>query len=53
MAMPLTGFDEEPSSPVMREETTEKKKPKTMMATAERTAIPRPGHRLAAGAGTT
>ena len=28
MAIPLTGFDDEPSSPVMREETTEKKKPK-------------------------
>ena len=42
MAIPLIGFDDEPSSPVIREETTAKKKPKTMMATAERmdTAIP-------------
>src|SRR5687768_2105125 len=43
MAMPLTGFDDDPSSPVMREETTEKKKPKTMMATAEMTPIQNPG----------
>ena len=49
MAMPLTGFEDEPSSPVMREETTEKKKPKTMMATAERTRDPEPGHRLELG----
>ena len=47
--MPLTGFDEEPSSPVMREETTEKKKPKTMIAIAERRATPNPGHHLELG----
>ena len=49
MAMPLTGFDDEPSSPVMREETTEKKKPNTMMATAERTETPSPGTALSWG----
>ena len=43
MAMPLTGFDDEPSSPVIREDTTEKKKPNTMIATADRTAMPTPG----------
>ena len=49
MAIPLTGFEEEPSSPVIREETTEKKKPNTMIATAERTARPRPGTALSWG----
>ena len=49
MAMPLTGFDEEPSSPVMRDETTEKKKPNTMMATAERTRHAEAGHGLELG----
>ena len=43
MAMPLIGLDEEPSSPVMRDETTEKKNPKTMMDTAEIRAGPIPG----------
>ncbi len=32
--MPEMGFDEEPISPVMRDETTTKKKPKSMMRIA-------------------
>ncbi len=43
MAIPLIGFDELPSSPVIRDETTLKKKPKTRMARAERIPTPRPG----------
>ena len=41
--MPLMGFDELPSSPVIREDTTEKKKPKTTIATADSTPIHTPG----------
>src|SRR5258706_11542064 len=49
MAIPLTGFEDEPSSPVMREETTEKKKPNTMIARAERKLMARPGTALSWG----
>ena len=49
MAMPLIGFEEEPSSPVMREETTEKKKPKSTIVIAERRLTPKPGTALSWG----
>ena len=49
MAMPLTGLDEEPSSPVMREDTTEKKKPNTTMMAAESSATPKPGTACSCG----
>ena len=49
MAMPLTGFEEDPSSPVMREETTEKKKPNTTMMAAESSATPKPGTACSCG----
>src|SRR5688572_21957330 len=49
MAMPETGLLDDPSSPVMREETTEKKNPKTMMATAEMAPIQNPGTALSWG----
>src|SRR5438093_1880023 len=49
IAIPLTGFEDEPSSPVIRDETTEKKKPKTMIASAERRLTPRPGTALSWG----
>ena len=47
--MPLTGFDEEPSSPVMREDTTEKKNPKITMMTAESSATNTPGTACSCG----
>ena len=43
MAMPLIGFDELPSSPVIRDDTTLKKNPNMRMARAERKPTPRPG----------
>src|SRR3954469_20919302 len=41
MVMPLTGFEEVPMSPTMRDDTVTKKKPKTMMRTARRTRPPK------------
>ena len=40
MVMPLTGFEEVPMSPTMREDTVTKKNPKTTMRTASRTRPP-------------
>ena len=37
MVMPEIGFDDEPMSPVMRDETVAKKNPKTRMSTAATT----------------
>ena len=45
MVIPEIGFDEEPMSPVMRDDTVAKKKPKTRISTAARTlpCVGRPG----------